>query len=94
MKGKKVENFCNKIRLTGCKWSGLNAQRSETPMSHPVLTFTVGICILLPNGIWRRVAPPILFVVERLLLCRSRQEKAERRSNQTGIAGHYEPKQT
>ena len=27
----------NKISLTGCKWSSLNAPRSETPVSHSFL---------------------------------------------------------
>ena len=34
MKGKKLENFRNKISLAGCKWSNLNAPRSETRLSH------------------------------------------------------------
>ena len=36
MKGKKVQYFCNKISLTGCKWSSLNAPGTETPVSHSV----------------------------------------------------------
>ena len=38
MKGKKVEILWNKIRLTGCKWSNLNAPMSETPVSHSLLS--------------------------------------------------------
>ena len=34
---KKTENFCDKIILAGCKWSCLNAPRSETPVSHSLL---------------------------------------------------------
>ena len=37
MKGRKVENLCNKIRLTGCKWSSLNALSTETPASQSLL---------------------------------------------------------
>ena len=37
MKGKKLESFWNKIRLTGCIWSSLNALGSETPVSHLLL---------------------------------------------------------
>ena len=36
MKGRKVDNFWNKFRLTGCKWSNLNAPGTETPVSHPI----------------------------------------------------------
>ena len=32
--GKKMEIFWDKISSTGCKWSSLNAPRSETPVSH------------------------------------------------------------
>ena len=35
--GKKLDIFLNKICLTGCKWSHLNASRSETPVSHSLL---------------------------------------------------------
>ena len=41
MKGKKVETFWNKISLTGCKWSNLNAPMSETPVSHSLLVDSV-----------------------------------------------------
>ena len=37
MKGKKVEIFWDKISLTVCKWSSLNAQSTDTPVSHPLL---------------------------------------------------------
>ena len=33
--GEKVGTFWTKISLTGCKWSSLNAQGTETPVSHP-----------------------------------------------------------
>ena len=33
MKVKKLENLENKIGLTGCKWSSLNAIGTETPLS-------------------------------------------------------------
>ena len=35
MKVEKLENFQNKIGLTGCKWSSLNAPGTETPQSYP-----------------------------------------------------------
>ena len=31
------ENFQNKRGLKGCKWSSLNAQGIENPLSHPLL---------------------------------------------------------
>ena len=34
MKGKKLEIFWNKISLTGCKWSSLNAPGSHAPWNH------------------------------------------------------------
>ena len=37
MKVKKLENVWDKSGLTGCKWSGLNAPGTETPLSHPIL---------------------------------------------------------
>ena len=37
IKVKKLENLGNKIGLTGCKWSSLNAPGTETPESHPFL---------------------------------------------------------
>ena len=37
MKMKKMEAFWNKSCLKGCKWSGLNAPDTETPLSHSVL---------------------------------------------------------
>ena len=36
MKRKKLENFQNKRRLMGCKWSSLNGPGTQTPLSHPV----------------------------------------------------------
>ena len=35
MKVKKLEKFWNKMVLKGCKWSSLNAPRSETHVPHP-----------------------------------------------------------
>ena len=37
MKVKKLEKFCNKSGLKACKWSSLNAQGTQTPLSHPIL---------------------------------------------------------
>ena len=37
IKVKKLLNLGNKIGLTGCKWSSLNAPGTETPVSHPFL---------------------------------------------------------
>ena len=37
MKVEKMENFQNKRCLMGCKWSGLNAPGTETPLCHPIL---------------------------------------------------------
>ena len=34
---KKLENFQNKRGLMGCKWSSLNVQGTENPLSHPLL---------------------------------------------------------
>ena len=36
MKVKKLEIFQNKRGLKGCKWSSLNAQVTENPLSHPI----------------------------------------------------------
>ena len=33
-KAEKVESFWNKISLSGCKWSSLNAPGTESPVSH------------------------------------------------------------
>ena len=38
--GEKVEIFGDKISLTDCKWSSLNAPGSETPVSHPLYEST------------------------------------------------------
>ena len=32
--GKKADFFGDKISLTGCKWSSLNAPNTDTPVSH------------------------------------------------------------
>ena len=32
-----IENFWDKISLTGCKWSSLNAPGTDTPVSHSFL---------------------------------------------------------
>ena len=37
IKVEKFENLGNKIGLTGCKWSSLNAPGTDTPESHPFL---------------------------------------------------------
>ena len=37
IKIRKLEKIWNKISLTGCKWSSLNIQGTETPVSHPFL---------------------------------------------------------
>ena len=37
IKVRKVEKLWNKIRSAGCKWSNLNAIRTETPVSHSLL---------------------------------------------------------
>ena len=37
MKVKKLKFFQNKMVLTGCKWSSLNAPGTETLLSHPFL---------------------------------------------------------
>ena len=37
MKVKMMGNFQNKRGLKGCKWSSLNAQGTENPLSHSVL---------------------------------------------------------
>ena len=36
MKVKKLEIFCNKRGLKGCKWSSLNVPGTENPLSHPL----------------------------------------------------------
>ena len=35
--GTKVEKIWDKMNLTGCNWSGLNAPGAETPVFHPLL---------------------------------------------------------
>ena len=37
MKVKMMENFQNKMGLKDCKWSSLNDQGTENPLSHPLL---------------------------------------------------------
>ena len=37
MKVEKLEKFQNKMGLKACKWSSLNAQGIETPLSYPYL---------------------------------------------------------
>ena len=41
MKTIKLEIFCIKISLTGCKWSRMNAPGTETPVSHSPLAHCV-----------------------------------------------------
>ena len=38
MKTAKLENCLDKISLTGCKWSSLNAPSTETSVSHSLLS--------------------------------------------------------
>ena len=56
MKNKKVEHFWDKISLTGCKWSNLNAPRSETPVSHSLLGDSLfpifSPCCFLSSSLW------------------------------------------
>ena len=42
MKVKKLEIFWNKISLTGCIWSSLNALGSYSPFRHPLLSLSLG----------------------------------------------------
>ena len=49
IKIRKVEIFWNKIILTGCKWSSLNAQSTETPVSHSRLTFAAPLSGVIRN---------------------------------------------
>ena len=37
MKVKKVQKYLSKSGSIGCKWSSLNAQGTENPLSHPLL---------------------------------------------------------
>ena len=39
IKFRKVEIFWNKISLTDCKWSSLQAPGTETPVSHSSISF-------------------------------------------------------
>ena len=46
----KLENLGNKIGLTGCKWSSLNAPGTQTPLYHPFLElgeFPFSVCLSL-----------------------------------------------
>ena len=56
MKGRKVDNFWNKFRLTGCKWSNLNAPGTETPVSHSLLCESLfpisSPCCFLSSSLW------------------------------------------
>ena len=55
MKVNKEENFGDKISLTVSKWSSLNAQSTETPVSHPVLGESL---FLIPlSGVIRNWTP-------------------------------------
>ena len=51
MKVKMMENLLSKSGLKGCKWSSLNVQGTENPLSHPILE--VGefpLLIIVPLG--------------------------------------------
>ena len=56
-----VEIFCNKFSSRGCKWSSLDAQGSETPVSHPFLEdFLLSLSASLPlSGVIRIGLPSI-----------------------------------
>ena len=45
-----MEKFGNKISLTGCEWSRLNAPGTETPASHPV--WVISYFPFLPSSLW------------------------------------------
>ena len=53
---RRVVYFWDKISSTGCKWSNLNAQSTETPVSHSILreslfpNFTP--CCFLSSSLW------------------------------------------
>ena len=51
MKVKKLYNLENKISLTGCKWSTLNAPGTQTLLSSPFLElFEFPFLIISPLG--------------------------------------------
>ena len=56
IKVKKVEKFRDKICVTGCKWSNLNAQSTETPLSYSLLEESLfpifSPCCFLPSSLW------------------------------------------
>ena len=57
-KGHKFGTFCDKICLTGRKWSISNALRSEIPVSHSLMgdslifIFSPGPCCFLSFSLW------------------------------------------
>ena len=53
-----MEIILNKISLTGCKWSSLNAQGSETPVSHSFLENSI-----LPFPAPAASSPPLSAVI-------------------------------
>ena len=48
------DKIWDKISLTGCKWSNLNAQSTETTVSHPLLVIPISHFLPFPSGCDRR----------------------------------------
>ena len=59
--GKKVDILWNKISLTGCKWSSLNAPGTETPVSHPV--WVNSLFSFLPSFLWGSKNWHVVFIM-------------------------------
>ena len=57
MKGKKMENLWDKISLTSCKWSSLNAPSTETPVSHSLLSESLFSFSVPLSGVIRNWTP-------------------------------------
>ena len=57
MKTAKVENYVDKISLTGSKWSSLNAPGSEPPVSHSLLSESLFSFSLPLSGVIRNWTP-------------------------------------
>ena len=50
-----MEKFGDKISLTGCKWSSLNAPSTETPVSHPF--WGESLFLIFSSGVIRNWTP-------------------------------------
>ena len=60
-KDQKLENFLNKMSLTGCKWSNLTALGTENPVSYPLFQ----IFSFPPSRAYGNSASALIFIFQR-----------------------------